>query len=83
MPLPGKVVKVKAGDQEFDAIEQQFEVDREEWNAYKLLDGGTIRLKISAQRIYRIVDSQRNQIYNELGDPQVIVRHRADIVASI
>ena len=75
MPLPGKVVKVKAGNQVFDAIEQQFEVGKEEWNEYKLLDGGTVRIKITAHRIYRIVDSEGNQMYDEVGEALEDVNH--------
>ena len=78
-----KPQKIKVGDQEFTAIEEQFEVAREEWNEYKLLDGGVIRLKTSVQRIFRIVDEDGNQLYNDVGDPHVIVRHRADVVPSI
>ena len=78
-----RIQKVKIGDKEYDAIEEHFEIGREEWNEYKLLDGGVIRLKTSVQRIYRIVDSEGRQLYNEAGDPHVIVRHKTDVVPSI
>lgn len=83
MKVPGKIQHVKAGNQEFLAIEQQFEVGREEWNEYKLLDGGTVRLKTNVQRIFRIVDEDANQLYNEQEEPNLLVRHRTDVVTSL
>ncbi len=77
-----RIVKVKVDNQEVDAIEQQFEIGREEWNEYKLLDGGVVRLKTTVQRIYRLVDSEGRPAYDEQGDPNVIVRHKSDVVAS-
>ena len=83
MKIPGQIQKVKLGDREVLAIEQQFEIGREDWNEYKLLDGGTVRLKTSVHRIFRIVDEESNQIYNDQDEPQIIVRHRADVVTSL
>ena len=74
--------KIRVGDNEVLAIEAQFEIGREEWNEYKLLDGGTVRVKTTVQRIFRIVDAEGKQKYSDEGDPQVIVRHKSDIVAS-
>ena len=75
-----KVVKVRMGEQEMHAIEQQFEIGREEWNEYKLLDGGVVRLKTTVQRIFLIVDEDGNQLYADDGEPRVFVRHRSDVV---
>ena len=77
-----RIVKVRVGDKELHAIEQQFEIGREEWNEYRLLDGGVIRVKASVQKIYRIVDAEGNPQMTPDGDPHVMVRHTAQIVAS-
>jgi hypothetical protein len=82
MPVPGRIQKIKAGDQEHNAVEQQFEISREGWNEYKLLDGGTVRLKTTVQKIYRIVDADGNQLYNQEGEMHLLVRHKADVVSS-
>lgn len=77
-----RIVKLKIGDQEVDAIEQDFEIGREEWSEYKLLDGGVIRVKTSVQKIFRIVDAQGQPLISPEGDPQVLVRHNTQVVAS-
>ena len=77
-----KVAKIKVGDKSFDALEQPFEIGREEWNEYKLLDGGLVRVKTTVQRIYRILDSEGKPAYNDEGDPHMIVRHKSDVVSS-
>ncbi len=77
-----RIVKVRAGDQEFDAIEQQFEITSENWNEYRLLDGGVVRMKTSLQKIFRVVDEEGKPLYKPEGDPNVIVRHNTQVVAS-
>ena len=78
-----QTVKVKSGGQEFDAIEVDFEIGREEWNQYKLLDGGSVRVKTTVSRIYRIVDDQGRQRHNADGSPSFIVSHKSDVVSSV
>jgi len=77
-----KVVRVKVGNQEYDAIEQQFEIGNEAWNEYRLFDGGVIRVKTSVQKIFRILDANGNPAYTADGDPHVMVRHSTQVVAS-
>ena len=77
-----RITKIKVGDQEVSGIDQQFQISREEWNEYKLLDGGTVRVKTSVQRIYRLVDDDGRQLYNANGDPHVILQHKTDAVAT-
>ena len=76
------VIKLKVGDQEHEAIEQTFEIYQENWNEYKLADGGRVRLKTTVQKIYRILDSQGNPASDPNGDPQIVVRHSTQVVAS-
>ncbi|MCH7705758.1 MAG: hypothetical protein IIB33_01775 [Chloroflexi bacterium] len=76
------VTRIRVGDQEHDAIEQQFESEKEYWNVYKLLDGGEVRIKTTAQKIYRIVDADGRPTVTEEGDPHVLVRHTTQVVSS-
>ena len=83
MKVSGTPRRIPLGDQEVLAIEQEFEIGREDWNVYKLLDGGRVRVKTTVARISRIVDENGNQKYNDQGEPQLVVRHKVDIAASI
>ena len=76
-----RITKIRVGNQEVDVIEQQFDIQREEWNEYKLLDGGAVRVKTSVQRIYRVVDANGAPQYNDHGDPNIVIRHKSDVVA--
>ena len=78
-----RIIKVRVGNEILHGIEREFEVTREEWNSYKLLDGGTVRLKTSTLKIIQIVDEEGNPQYDEQGDPRMVVRHRSDIVAAL
>ncbi len=83
MKVSGTPRRITLGDREVLAIEQQFEIGREDWNEYKLLDGGRVRIKTTVARIFRVVDENGNQQYNDQGEPELVVRHKSDIVASI
>ena len=76
------VTRIRVGDQEFDAIEQQFDIGSEHWNEYRLLDGGIVRLKTTAQKIYRVLDAAGQPAFTSDGDPHVLVRHSTQVVSS-
>jgi hypothetical protein len=78
-----RIFKIKAGNQEVDAIEVDFDIRREDWNEYKLLDGGTVRVKTTVSRIYKVVDEEGNQRYLEDGNPFMVVTHKSEIVAKL
>ena len=73
--------KMKLGDREVYVREEQFEIAREEWNEYRLLDGGRVRVKTSVFRIFRIVDESNTPQFTAEGDPELIVRHNTQVVA--
>lgn len=78
-----RIVKVPLPDGTFiDAIEQEFDIAKEEWNEYRLADGGRVRLMTTVQKVLRIVDSTGTPQYDANGDPKVIVRHNTQVVAS-
>ena len=76
-----RIVKVRVQGQEVEAVEEDFAVAREEWNEYKLLDGGAVRVKTTVSRIYRLVDSEGNPRYDGDGSPSFVVMHKSDVVS--
>lgn len=74
-------VQIENGE-ELDAIELDFEIHKEEWAEYKLLDGGRVRLKTSALKIFRILDVDGNLAYDPNGDPSILVSHNTQIVST-
>ena len=74
-------VRLESGE-ERDALELDFEIQAEQWNEYKLLDGGRVRLKTSAIKILRVLDTEGNPAYTPDGDPLVWVRHSTYIASS-
>ena len=74
--------RIKVGDREVNAREEDFEIVREDWNEYRLLDGGSVRVKTTVARIFRVLDDDGRPIYDQDGDPQVVVRHNTQIVAA-
>ena len=74
--------RIKVGDREVNAREEDFEIVREDWNEYRLLDGGSVRVKTTVARIFRVLDDEGRPVYDQDGDPQVVVRHNTQIVAA-
>ena len=78
-----RIMKIKFGDREVDAVESEFEISRENWNEYKLFDGGIVRLKTTVLRIYRAVDSEGRPRYNPDGSPMIVANHKSDVVSTL
>ena len=66
---------------EVDVVELDFNVAREEWNEYKLLDGGTVRVKTNVQRIFAVLNPDGSQQRRDDGSPALVVAHKTDVVA--
>ena len=77
-----KTIKLKINDKEYIAIEVAFEIDEENWNKYKLLDGGEVRTKTTIAKIFLALDDKGDPILTEEGDPMMIVRHNTVVVTS-
>ena len=77
-----RTIKVRFGNQEVDAREMDFAIGREDWSEYKLLDGGTVRVKTTVTRIFVAVDDAGNPLLNEDGTPLIAVNHKTDVVSS-
>ena len=74
-------IKVKVGNTERNAIEQDFQIATEEWNEYTLLDGGRVRLKTSATKIFRLLDDSGRPSFDLQGEPEYLVRHNTLVVS--
>lgn len=68
--------------EERDALELDFEIGNEQWNEYKLLDGGRIRLKTTALKIFRVLDNDGKPAYASDGEPLMFIRHNTQVVAT-
>ena len=80
--MPG-IFKIMVGGQEVSAVERDFETTREEWNEYKLLDGGTVRVKTIVSRICQVVDENGNPAFNADGTPFIVAYHDSRVVSRL
>lgn len=62
--------------------EMDFETTREEWNEYRLVDGGRIRVKAVVFKIMRVVDENGVPQYQPDGDPAFLIRNQVTVSAS-
>lgn len=62
-------------------VEVDFEVVREDWNEYTLSDGTKLRVKNIVTRIFLQVDENGEVIYNENGEPNVVINGKNNLVA--
>lgn len=76
------LVKARLGEREVDALEVDFQTAREEWNDYHLLDGGRVRVKTVVAKILWVVDEAGNRLYNDQGEPIILVRNQVQVISS-
>ena len=71
---------VKVSGKDMQAVDVDFEIGREEWNEYRLLDGGKLRVKTTVTNICRVLDQDGKPMMNEAtGDPMYIISHKTDV----
>ena len=68
---------------EVEVKELDFDVGREEWNEYKLIDGGVVRVKTNVQRIFAVLNPDGSTRKQDDGAPALVVAHKTDIVARL
>ncbi len=61
------------GNQKISVTEVDFDVVKEDWAEYLLSDGTKLRVKNVLMRAFMQVDEAGNIIYNENGEPNVII----------
>ena len=76
------VKKLRVGDREVNVREADFEIVREDWNEYRLLDGGSVRVKTTVARLFHVLDENGGIRYNAEGDPEFMVKHSTQVVSS-
>lgn len=61
-----------------------FEIAKEDWNDYRLTDGGRVRIKTTVQKIFRVVDSNGQPLPSPdgSGEPWMAVRHNTQVASS-
>jgi len=74
-------MKLVIEGKEVNVREEEFELVKEDWNEYKLLDGGTVRVKATAMRIYRLLDEKGQPLFHDDGQPQMWVTTTTLVVA--
>jgi len=74
-------MKVRLNGQEVEGQEVDFEIGREEWAEYKLLDGGTIRVKTVVSRIIQIFDEDGTPVRNQDGGLRYAIASQVHIIA--
>lgn len=74
--------KVKLNDREYEAREEEFDIFKEDWNEYRLLNGGRVRLKTSAQKIFQVLGDDGQPLRTPDGEPVMFVRHATQVVAT-
>jgi hypothetical protein len=72
-----KRVELKMGDKTVEGMLVDFETLREEYNAYKLSDGSTIRIKTMVTNIIR------TQEFTPSGEPVYIINSQNVVVADV
>lgn len=78
----GRKTQIQVGDVKVDVSEEDFEIVVEPWNEYRLLDGGAIRIKTTVHRVFRVLDANGKPKVTADGDPEVIVKHATQVVAT-
>ena len=61
-------------------VELDFNITREDWNEYSLLDGGVVRAKATVIGIFVKTDAEGNALTDAEGMPFTSVKHRLDVV---
>jgi len=66
-------MKINLQGKELEIVEVDFETHREEWNEYRLLDGGVVRVKLAILHVYRVLDEEGKPSSNRDGTPNFVV----------
>ncbi len=63
--------KVPFQGQEFDATEVDFQIRKEDWNEYQLMDGSAIKMKLVVSDIFKVLDK-----YDDENNPIYVVKSK-------
>jgi hypothetical protein len=63
--------KVPYKGQEVDATEVDFQIRKEDWNEYQLMDGSSVKIKMVVSDILKVPDEYDNE-----GNPVYVVKSK-------
>ncbi len=66
-------MKLTVNGEEKEVSELDFEIKREDWNEYILLDGGSVRVRLVVSKIYRVLDDNGQPAWNQDGSPNFAI----------
>lgn len=69
-----KVIEMVVDGVTRQAIEVPFEIVKEPWAEYQMLDGGALRVRHILQRVFVVLDDAGKQMVDDGGDPIVVIR---------
>jgi len=69
------------GGSNVSVTEVSFDTIKENWDEYELSDGTLVRVKNVILKMFQQVDDEGNVVYNDEGDPAIIVMGHQIIVA--
>jgi len=81
--MPGKIKEITFPDGITRKVEEiDFEIVKEDWNEYQLIDGTYMKLKTIVQKILWVLDDEGNRQFTMDGDPYLLVRSTNQVVAT-
>ena len=63
------------------AQEVPFQIEKEEWNTYRLEDGTSIRMKTVVTAVYLLLDEAGKPKYKSADEPELLVQSQNTMVA--
>jgi len=76
-------MKLTVNGKEQEVSEVDFDIGSEHWNEYKLLDGGTVRVRIVVSKIYRVFDDNGKESWNQDGSPNFAITSTTMVVSKV
>lgn len=81
--MPGRIKDLTFPDGVTRKVEEiDFSIVKEDWNEYQLTSGGYLKLKSIVQKIFWVLDQDGNRLYNDDGDPFILVRSSNQVTSS-
>ena len=81
--MASREMTINVGGQQVRVRPLDFEIKREDWNEYILLDGGTVRVKNTVTQIFQVLDDRGQPVYNDDGQPRLMTQSKNDMVARV
>jgi hypothetical protein len=77
-----EIVQLKVAGVVRNAVEVAFEPAAEPWCEYRLVDGGRVRFRATAVKLFRLLDAAGKPALNNDGDPAYYVRYSTQTAPS-